>query len=422
MDIHSLLEEAKDLLRPDLQELASLTEFIHQLEELIKKTGIEADCITGGSVGKGTYIKGDFDVDIFVRFDKKYASEDLSMLLAKILQPLKPELIHGSRDYFQIRKKLLFEIIPVLKVNRYTDAKNVTDMSPLHVTWVRNNIAKKPALADEIRLAKQFCKSKGIYGAESYIQGFSGHVLDILVTHYGSFPNLLAQAKQWKEKKIIDIELHLDNPERELNPAKRISPLILVDPLQPLRNAAAAVSEEKYERFKEEAARFLENPSLDDFALHPLTQNRIKEIFSQWKKKEDILGIQIMCIPKVEKLDVAGVKIKKVFEFLKKRIEQQFTILDSGWEFKIKESPIYFVIKNEEISEFEERQGPPISNKKFYQAFLAKHPNEQVYVKGKHINVLIKRKHRTLEPYVNELLLSTEVTERIEKIKHVRFL
>ena len=53
---------------------------------------------------------------------------NLSALLARLLEPWKPERIHGSRDYFQIRNELVFEVVPVLKVEHPSQAVNVTDI------------------------------------------------------------------------------------------------------------------------------------------------------------------------------------------------------------------------------------------------------------------------------------------------------
>ena len=38
-----------------------------------------------------------------------------------------------------------------------------------------------------IRIAKAFCHANNSYGAESYINGFSGYALELLVYYYGSF-------------------------------------------------------------------------------------------------------------------------------------------------------------------------------------------------------------------------------------------
>ena len=43
--------------------------FKRKLKRASNKLGLKSDFFVGGSFGKGTYLKGTFDVDIFCRFD-----------------------------------------------------------------------------------------------------------------------------------------------------------------------------------------------------------------------------------------------------------------------------------------------------------------------------------------------------------------
>ena len=97
--------------------------------------------IVGGSVAKGTWLKGTKEVDIFVAFDyKKYAadSDRLSDHLDAGLKKTYPQRqrLHGSRDYFQVLLQgYTFEIIPILQISKPEQARNITDMSLLHAEW-----------------------------------------------------------------------------------------------------------------------------------------------------------------------------------------------------------------------------------------------------------------------------------------------
>src|SRR3989344_9184591 len=138
----------------------------------------------GGSYAKDTFLSGNHDIDVFVKFPYlKYKNKDISSVLNEILL-IKHKKVHGSRDYFQIEKKgYSFEFIPVLDIRNPGQAKNITDFSPLHTKWVRKNL-RNP---DDARLIKKFCRAQEIYGAESYIKGFSGYVLEILAVYYKDF-------------------------------------------------------------------------------------------------------------------------------------------------------------------------------------------------------------------------------------------
>ncbi|MEK6951418.1 MAG: nucleotidyltransferase domain-containing protein, partial [Nanoarchaeota archaeon] len=235
----SILKKIKPPVE-DEKKIFSLT------NELISKIKIkDTKVIIGGSLAKDTWLKDTHDIDIFVKFNYnkfKDKSHKLSMFLEKALKKLKPIKLHGSRDYFQIEKQNYnFEIVPILDIKNILQARNITDISPLHVSWV-----KKHNKADQIRLTKAFAKAQNIYGAESYIQGFSGYVLEILTVYYGSFLSLVKNVSKWKERTIIDPEKQLKNHLIELNKSKIQSPLILVDPVDKTRNASAVVSKEKY--------------------------------------------------------------------------------------------------------------------------------------------------------------------------------
>ena len=50
---------------------ACVTETLGSIQHNLDSRKINARVMLGGSYAKGTHLAGDFDVDIFVRFDKK---------------------------------------------------------------------------------------------------------------------------------------------------------------------------------------------------------------------------------------------------------------------------------------------------------------------------------------------------------------
>lgn len=402
-----LLEEVKKELEPDKRIISEVKEVVNKINKTLKASGIKAVCVTGGSIAKGTFLRDDYDVDLFVRFDYSYKKKDLSNILEKILKKdFKPVRVHGSRDYFQIKKTYLFEIIPVLKINNYKKAVNVTDMSPLHAIYVSKKLRK--GQDNDIRLAKQFCKATKVYGAESYIKGFSGHIVDLLIIHYGSFTKLLRAASKWKEKVIIDIEKHLKNPVKELDKAKTYSPMIIVDPVQPDRNAAAALSKEKFDLFITTCKKFLKHPSREFFRVKNIDKAELKKKSG----KNDLTFIEAEALK--GKKDVVGAKLMKVYEYLHTSITRNdFRILDADWEFD-KKGFFYFIIKKETLSEKVILKGPPMSKKEGVKRFRSAH--KKTFEKKKRLYAEEKRKHRTIIPLVKELLKEKYIKERVKKI------
>ena len=202
-----LLKEVLEGLKPDERKVRKEADItLKKLNSGLKKARIKAKAVTGGSVAKGTFLKGDYDCDIFVKFDfRKYGDKDISKILGEVLKKYFKNVtrVHGSRDYYHIKDRqseFRYELVPVLDIKKTSDAVNVTDCSPLHVSWVN----KFPKMKEEIMLTKAFMKAAKTYGAESYIKGYSGHVVDIITIYYGGFLNLLKAAAKWKHREVID--------------------------------------------------------------------------------------------------------------------------------------------------------------------------------------------------------------------------
>ncbi|MBI2129948.1 nucleotidyltransferase domain-containing protein [Candidatus Woesearchaeota archaeon] len=369
--------------------------FINKIKKSIKKNRIKAVVQLGGSAAKGTFLK-DFDVDVFVKFDLKYKSEELSDHLEKILKNARR--VHGSRDYFEvIENSINYEIIPVLGIKKPGDAKNVTDFSPLHVAWVKKHMGN---LKNDILLAKLFCKAQGVYGAESYIGGFSGHIIDILVICYKGFLNLLKNSLEWKDGEIIDVMHYYRNKRLDINKSK-LSPLIIIDPLQKGRNAAAALRKERIEEFREAAALFLKSPSKDFFV----------------KKKMEIKkgAVVLEAIPLEGKEDIIGSKLLKVFDFIKKEIGlNDFQLEDSGWEFNDKKTIMWFLVKNGILSRTKIHEGPPLKAAMHAENFRNKY--KKTFIKNNRIYAEVERKFINIGDLIKDLIKAGYVKEKIKKI------
>ncbi len=381
---------------------------------------LTAKAILGGSGAKGTWLSGSHDVDIFVLFDlNKYEekSAELSELLEKALEKafpkIKKERLHGSRDYFQLPfQGLVFEVVPILKISSPEQARNITDISPLHSAWVAKYAG---AVKDDIRLLKQFCKANNLYGAESYIGGFSGYVLEILTAYYGSFENVLKAAQKWKEKEVIDPSKFYKTKELALfhiNTSKLQSPLIVIDPVDKTRNAAAALSMEKFLLFKEVAKKYLQKPAEDFFVKEKITSDSLKQ---KYKGKGSLVLITV--IPTEGKEDAVGAKLLKVFEFLREKL-QGFELAHGGWTWdKGAEALFYVVTKKRELPEFEIRTGPPLKMKEFVADFKKK--NKNTFEEKSRVMAKVKVENPKLPNFVNSVLKEKYVKERVEKVKKV---
>ena len=371
-----ILKEVLGKVKPSKEELVEierpLKAFVRHLEKRLKKLKIDAEIFVGGSFAKNTLIKKDkYDIDIFLRFDRKHKQE-ISNLIEKLLEKTEGVLkVKGSRNYFRFdaTPTLFFEIVPVLKVKTPAEAENITDLSYSHVKYV-NKKMKSEKMLDEIRIAKAFCYANNCYGAESYIRGFSGYGLELLVYYYGNFLKMIKTLIKSKGKVIIDIEKYHRNKSAvlmDLNKAKLQSPIVLIDPTYKYRNVLAALSEEVFEKFREECRKFLKNPSIKAFETGRI--NFEKEKTEALKKKEEFILIELST--EKQEGDIAGTKLLKFYNHLEKEINEFFEIKQKGFEYSRKQfARCFFSVKpKKEII----ISGPFIDDKKNISAFRKKH-------------------------------------------------
>ncbi len=383
------------------------------IKQLLATHELDAEALFGGSWAKNTYLEGDHDIDIFIRFktERLQEGEDISDLTGLVLASMAPvQRIHGSRDYFQFTKEGFdFEIVPVAFIATPSEAVNSTDASPFHVFHVQEALKKNPVLISDIRLAKLFCKTAGVYGAESYLNGFSGHVLDNLLIHYGDLLTFFKDVSTWNEKGqvFIDTQKRMSDAQH-LNKAKKTGPLILIDPIQAERNAAAALGQEKYVRFIQAVRAFLNKPDASFFQPRPVTKESIRT-----EHKGENLFMYSFAASKGSK-DVAGTKLLKCHEYLLRRAQEEgFVIRNEGFFFDGKKALCYFIVEEEELSLCAKVIGPPKEQERDAQRFRQKHQEHDVCeTREGRLSALVPRRYRTMTAFLTEELHSKYIKER----------
>jgi tRNA nucleotidyltransferase (CCA-adding enzyme) len=382
-----VLKKVLDKIKPqkkELEEISSITKkFLEKVKEKIKKEKMDAEVFVGGSFAKRTVIKkGKYDVDIFIRYGKKHLYEDFSILTSRLLKEFKDvSRVHGSRDYFVIKQTPIFyiEVIPVKRIKKASEAENITDLSYSHVHYIHKKI-KSEKILDEIRIAKAFCYATNCYGAESYIKGFSGYGLELLIYYYKNFFNFAKAMVKANEKIIIDIEKEYKDKKQillDLNSSKLASPIILIDPTYKQRNVLAALSSETFEKFKKECKKFLENPNI---VLFEEKKQDIKKINKKAKEnKENFVCLEI--ITSKQEGDVAGSKLLKFFNHLKEEIKENFEIKKEEFCYEgEKNSKIFLSVKPKKGLIL---NGPPIEDELNVKAFKKKH--KKTFIKNKRL-------------------------------------
>ncbi|MEM4625324.1 MAG: nucleotidyltransferase domain-containing protein, partial [Candidatus Pacearchaeota archaeon] len=321
--IEEVIRESLKKLKLDKKEISEIKKFskelIDEIKNRIKKNDISAEPFIGGSVAKNTLVKKEStDIDIFIRFDKKYSEEEIKKNMRKILRffklknkRVKISVIKGSREYYIVKFKdenKIVEIVPVYKIRNPEEAKNTTDLSYFHVKYINKKILGNPKIIDEVIIAKSFCYAQGVYGAESYIRGLSGYAVELMIIKYGSFINMLEEIIKSKEKIIIDIEKKYKNREEitnNINSEKLKSPIIIIDPTFKSRNVASSLSDETFLKLKEAAINFLKSPKIDFFELKKLDINKMER--EAYENNAHLIKLEIFT--KKQSGDIAGTKM-----------------------------------------------------------------------------------------------------------------
>lgn len=417
--IRQILDEVLKEIQPDKGYEKEIFSKLISIIKKLNKGQKYAKAVLGGSGAKGTWLKT-FDADIFAVFDYnkfKDKSDRLSDILEAMLKKRLKNVvrIHGSRDYFQVRDGMFtFEIVPILKIRKAEQAKNITDVSPLHSGWVR----KHKQLVSEMKLTKQFCHAQNAYGAESYIMGFSGYVCEILTVHYGSFLNLIRNAVKWgadNNKTVVDVQKYYSRKDvfKLINKSKLASPLIVIDPVQKDRNAAAALCIEKFNAFKNSCREFLSSPSKEFFIRKDIKSKFLSEIQSGKK------AVIVEAKPLNGKADVVGSKLLRIYEFLKAKFQGfGFEILRADWEWDKKSNAAFcFLFDSKPLSKDIEIEGPPIQIKAHADRFKRLH--KETFVRGDKIMAIGQRKFLVPEDLLEQLAKHEFVLERCKYAKFI---
>ena len=235
----------------------------------------------------------------------------------------------------------------------------------------------------------------------------------MLVFFYGSFGALLRAARLWKAQSVVDAERHYPKKDAlfHLNSSKTHSPLVVIDPVDKDRNAAAALSLERFTFFKKKAAEYLKKPSSTFF------EKKIMKIEDLQAKAGRKPLVAITVVVPTGKKDVVGVKVVKVFHFLEKELAS-FGLKEAGWRWEgTSTASFYFILNKRSVAKIQTSFGPPLGLGAFVDEFKRKHTN--TFVENGRIVARIPVLEPELSGFVKELVKKKYVTERIKTVETV---
>ena len=383
-----LLKEVLEKIKPSERERAIVNavtrEIVEIAEEEIEKKDATATPRLVGSIAKDTYLSGDHDVDLFLAFPLEVPLKELKKIGLELGRSIGErlgdyEVAYAEHPYVRaLYKGFEVDIVPCYNVKSWKDVKTAVDRSLLHTEWVIKNINGRN---DEVRLLKKFLKGINAYGSEVYVRGFSGYLTELLIIKYGSFMSLLENIEFLGKSKILDLEGWLKrDPEIAYKTVEREreSPLIVIDPVDPRRNVASALSWEKFGVFYFKAREFRESPRIEFFFPSKTKTGNYKALLR--KKGTNLVTL---LFPKPELVDdILLPQLERSAKGFEKSLRREgFEIFDLNWGY-IEKAFIMLEVDRVERTKVLLKPGPEFLGERGLD-FYAK--NQKVWIRGKRL-------------------------------------
>jgi len=421
-EINRICKEVIAKIRPDEMErrkVKAVTDLIiNKINKKASERGIEAYSISVGSTARNTWISGEADIDIFIMFPEDMSEEDLKekgLALAKSISDRYEER-YASHPYIHAyfydaegRTEHKADLVPCFSVKNASLLKSAVDRTPFHNEYIMKRI---PGLEEEVLLLKQFLKSSGIYGSEQRRKGFSGYLCELLILNYSSFAELLRHASKWKYGERMDIEGY--------GKYKGEDPLIVIDPVDPNRNVAAAVSLDSFCRLIDSARAFFACPDASFFALAKKKEMSRAEFVKRIKERGTEFVMVLFEAPDVVE-DILFPQLRKAESSIAKLIERNgFTIYRCDVSVEGDKAFLMFELLVWTLPRITKHVGPPVTSKYHSEEFKSKYAFQQpVRIENGRYVVEVKRKYTdVVELLKNELRscsLGKHVSEEINK-------
>jgi tRNA nucleotidyltransferase (CCA-adding enzyme) len=371
--IKGICREVIERIRPGEEErrkVKAVTDLIiAKLNKKASEMGIEAHAISVGSTARNTWISGAADIDVFIMFPESVSEEELKekgLALAKSISDRYEEryashpYIHAYFHDAEGRTEYEVDLVPCFSVKSASLLKSAVDRTPFHNEYIVKRIS---GLEEEVPLLKQFLKCRGIYGSEQRRKGFSGYLCELLILRYSSFVELLRHASKWKYGERIDIE------GRGKYKGADKDPLIVIDPADPNRNVAAAVSLDSFCRLIDAARDFLACPDASFFLLAKEKEMSKAKFVKLVKERGTELVMVLFEAPDVVE-DVLFPQLRKAEASVKSMIERNgFTVYRSDVSVGGNKAFLVFELLVWCLPEVKRHVGPPVTLKHHSERF-----------------------------------------------------
>ncbi|PSG99316.1 MAG: CCA tRNA nucleotidyltransferase [Nanohaloarchaea archaeon SW_7_43_1] len=410
MEWQGLREKVIEETYPEEQELGELRQKYKEISDFIEREfGVATHF--AGSASRGTCMKNDGDLDIFILFNKKIDELKLENkgleIGKKTFRQFEEdfEVDYAEHPYTKGRiDDYEVEIVPCYE----TDPENIkssVDRTPHHSEWVKENLTEEER--KDAVILKNFLDSKDLYGSSLKTQGFSGYLCEILINHYGGFHELVRSVTDWENEKLIDPENYHDGklPER-LEKKFNEEPLKVIDPVDKERNVASVLSLENYSKFIHLCWRFKRNPRMSFFESEQRNYSEFR-IKQELKRRGNFLVLEFGTIEEVD--DIVYPQMRKTMRRLKSELKKkEFRIYESG--FYVDQSTKIFFELDRELPEIREMEGPKVFHgEEHLSEFTSKYEN--VFIQENRVVAKTEREFTDAKKFL-EAFLSDDLKEK----------
>lgn len=343
----------------------------HLAQQIRAMKGKHSGVVWAGSSARDTHLRGDADIDLFVQYPHELDRETFEREGLRIGRntfnghPF--EEAYSEHPYIRGKiKNFKIEIVPAYDVPDATQKKSSVDRSVFHHAFVQKNLSKKNRA--DVRLLKAFLKGIGAYGAHTAAQAVPGYLTELLIIHHKTFEQIVDAMARWKPGHLIDLS-------QSWNPVAAKEKfgehaLIVIDPVDPKRNVAAALSLENFAKIVAASQQLNENPSIRLFfptPKKPLPFGKLKTLLA----KKNLFAFTYP-YPKNQLGDIAWGQARR----LRKKIEAQlnkngFSVRRATeWTDEQKTVALFFELETVQLAPTLVHTGPPVWEPAHAKAFL----------------------------------------------------
>lgn len=403
----NIISKALQSCQPSIMEIKKITTIANETKKLVNNyiSPKIVDVVFGGSFAKGTWLKGDADIDIFIKINPSLNDEEFEQLGKKAglesLKRYKTHLRYSDHPYVEtFVKGIRVNVVPCYNVEK-GKWKSAADRSPFHTEYINNNLDEEKR--KQVRLLKKFLKSLGVYGAEIATSGFSGYVAEILILKYGSFESALQALSNIRvDKNVISI----GKVDQDIIDSFH-GHIVIIDPIDPKRNLGAAISAESIGKLILGARAFLANPSLDFFRENGKKHTKIcKKLYA------NLLIVEFSYLKRSP--DVIWGQLKRSLNAISKQLNLvDFTVIRNTCLTDEENSAVLvFLLESITLPPYARKSGPEIFRRNATASFISKNNKEALLMwidQEMKVKSLVKRKVTSAKDYLTLLL-----TKRIE--------